>query len=138
MYSPVLFLCLINYIFYNKNKKVGDTMMKEMSTAMTFRRKFGSLLLMLFVFTIPLSAVSALQGLVVLASDWGYAQGVEAQQEAIRAIMTRAKEDNYNAVYFQVREAGESVYPTQNGSWSTLFNELDPGFDPLEYSSFLL
>ncbi len=134
MYSPVLFLCLINYIFYNKNKKVGDTMMKEMSTAMTFRRKFGSLLLMLFVFTIPLSAVSALQGLVVLASDWGYAQGVEAQQEAIRAIMTRAKEDNYNAVYFQVREAGESVYPTQNGSWSTLFNELDPGFDPLQFA----
>jgi N-acetylmuramoyl-L-alanine amidase len=77
-------------------------------------------------------AASELQGLVVLGTDWGYEQGSEAQQAKITEIIRSAKEQNYNAIYFQVREAGESFYPASDGSWSTMFNEEDPGFDPLE------
>ncbi|RKY55759.1 MAG: hypothetical protein DRP93_02750, partial [Candidatus Neomarinimicrobiota bacterium] len=109
-------------------------MTKDLNSSMKNRRKFGLLFVIMFLFTIPLSAVSALQGLVVLATDWAYEQGAEAQQNTIRKIMIDAKENNYNTVYFQVREAGESIYPTQNGSWTTLFNEQDPGYDPLQFA----
>ena len=109
-------------------------MMNDKSSTKHIGRKLGSLFLILVFLTIPLFSASALQGLVVLGTDWGFAQGSEAQQEAITKIMADAKEKNYNAVYFQVREAGESFYPNENGSWSTLFNEIDPGFDPLQYA----
>ena len=109
-------------------------MTKEKNLTKHLRQKFGFLLLILFLFSFPLGAASTLQGLIVLGTDWGYEQGAEAQQNAIRKIMADAIEKNYNAVYFQVREAGESFYPTENGSWSTLFKEQDPGFDPLQFA----
>ncbi len=95
--------------------------------------RYALFLLVFLLMAFPLAA-STLQGLHVLATDWGYEQGVDAQKQAISNIMSKAKEQNYNAVYFQVREAGESFYPNDNGSWSTLFNESDPGFDPLQYA----
>jgi N-acetylmuramoyl-L-alanine amidase/uncharacterized lipoprotein YddW (UPF0748 family) len=93
--------------------------------------RYTLLLFLSLMFTFPLFA-SELNGLVVLGTDWAYEQGAEAQQAAIRKIITDAKDNNYNAIFFQVREAGESFYPNENGSWSTMFQELDPGFDPLE------
>ena len=35
-------------------------------------------------------------------------------------------------IFFEVREAGETVYPHSDVSWSTCFKEEDPRFDPLE------
>ena len=79
-------------------------------------------------------AASEFRGLAILGTDWGYAEGVEAKQAAIREIMSEAKEKGFNAVFFQVREAGECFYPSKTETWSTLFNESDPGFDPLQFA----
>ncbi|MEA2076766.1 MAG: N-acetylmuramoyl-L-alanine amidase [Candidatus Marinimicrobia bacterium] len=109
-------------------------MLNDKSIKRELKRKYLFSFILLIFLSFPLFAVSELQGLVILGTDWGYEQGTEARQNALRKIISNAKEQNYNAIYFQVREAGESFYPSVNGSWSTLFNETDPGFDPLQFA----
>ena len=108
-------------------------MMNLKCIGLSIKRKHALFLMILVFVAMPLVA-STLQGLQILGTDWGYEQGAEAQKQAIADIMSKAQEQNYNAVYFQVREAAESFYPNENGSWSTLFNETDPGFDPLQFA----
>lgn len=89
-------------------------------------------LVMLLTIVSQAFASSALQGLTVLITDWGFEDGREAKISRITKIIHEAKMQNYNAIFFEVREAGESVYPHSDVSWSTCFKEEDPRFDPLE------
>lgn len=94
---------------------------------------FKSLVLFfILIFAVPVFAEPALQGLTVPISDWAYEEGSEGKISRITNIIQEAKAQNYNAIFFEVREAGESVYPHPEVSWSTYFNEKAPGFDPLE------
>ena len=130
--SPVLFLKQFIYIL---TSNLGWWNMKE-ERKKRIRSNFKRILsiCLMIVFAIPVFAASELQGLTILGTDWGYEQGSEAQKAKISELLKTAKEHHYNAVYFQVREAGESFYPNENGSWSTMFGETDPGYDPLEYA----
>ena len=89
---------------------------------------------LMILLAIPMLSASELQGLTILGTDWGYEQGAEAQKAKISELIRGAKEQHFNALFFQVREAAESFYPNEDGSWSTLFNESDPGYDPLAYA----
>ena len=97
-------------------------------------RLFAYLAAVAVLFTLPLSAERELRGLAVRGADWAYEEGTASRKEAIANIIAGAHDNGYNAVFFQVREAGERFYPSESGSWSTLLDEQDPGFDPLEHA----
>ncbi|MBN2781036.1 MAG: N-acetylmuramoyl-L-alanine amidase [Candidatus Marinimicrobia bacterium] len=96
--------------------------------------KHGVVFLLSLLMLNSLAAASELRGLVVQGSDWAFAQGAAAMQAGIREIMTTAREKGFNTIFFQVREAGECFYPSEYETWSALFGEQDPGFDPLAFA----
>lgn len=104
---------------------------KKVKKIMAFRL---SIILILILFSFPLFGINQLQGLQIALTDWGFENTREKQEDAIRSILQKASDQFYNAVFFEVREAGESAYQNKNGTWSTLLNETDPGFDPLQFA----
>lgn len=89
-------------------------------------------LILLLINVVPAFADTALQGLTVLVTDWAFEIDSKAESSRIASIIDEAKARNYNAIFFEVREAGENIYPSPETSWSTYLNEHDPDFDPLE------
>ncbi|MDZ7797201.1 MAG: family 10 glycosylhydrolase [Candidatus Marinimicrobia bacterium] len=89
------------------------------------------LILMIFL---PLTGAEEMRGLIIRGEDWAYESTKTVKEKNISNIMSGAKDNGYNAVFFQVCEAGECFYPSENDSWSTIFNESDPGFDPLRFA----
>ncbi len=72
-----------------------------------------------------------MRGMWVTRFDW-VRKDPDAMQERIKTIMSSLAEQNYNAVFFQVRGAAETLYPSPFEPWSKLLDAQDPGFDPLE------
>lgn len=58
----------------------------------------------------------------------------EKTKDKIKTIFNNMKEDGFNAVFFQVRGAAETLYPSKLEPWSRLIGGKDPGFDPLEFA----
>jgi N-acetylmuramoyl-L-alanine amidase len=88
--------------------------------------------LLLLSFTV-LASAAEFRGLIIRGSDWAYEKSAEEKQEALRNILSEAKEQHFNSIIFQIREAGECYYPSSSETWSSLFGERDPGFDPLAF-----
>lgn len=109
-------------------------MMKDLKNLKRITGLKWIIFMILILMSFPLLAITQLQGLQVVSSDWSYEKDQEQQKEAIRTIIQQAFEQNYNAIFFEVREAGESFFPNPDGSWSSMLNEVDPGFDPLQFA----
>ena len=74
-----------------------------------------------------------LRGLWVASSDWAHADA-DTMRQRIDAVMSRAGETRFNAVFFQVRGQAETLYPSPLEPWSGLVGFRDPGFDPQFYA----
>ncbi|MFA5434603.1 MAG: N-acetylmuramoyl-L-alanine amidase, partial [Candidatus Neomarinimicrobiota bacterium] len=72
--------------------------------------------------------------LMIRGSDWAYQSGTEAKKTAISRLIRDAGEQGYNSIIFQISEAGEAFYPAPSETWSAIFAETHPGFDPLEFA----
>jgi uncharacterized lipoprotein YddW (UPF0748 family) len=68
--------------------------------------------------------------------DWtDYPNTTQAGCKAvIDTLMQKLKDNNFNAVFFQVRGQCDTLYPSPYETWSPLVNETDPGWDPLAYA----
>jgi uncharacterized lipoprotein YddW (UPF0748 family) len=71
--------------------------------------------------------------------DWPSRPGLtkEEQQAELVALLDRAKELNFNAVFFQVRPAADAMYRSDLEPWSEFLSGrmgADPGWDPLAFA----
>jgi uncharacterized lipoprotein YddW (UPF0748 family) len=41
---------------------------------------------------------------------------------------------NFNTVFFQIRGQCDTLYPSPNETWSPIFGESNPGYDPVQYA----
>ncbi|MGI8905563.1 MAG: Ig-like domain-containing protein [Candidatus Sumerlaeaceae bacterium] len=57
-----------------------------------------------------------------------------ATQTNIDTIMTNVRNANFNSVFFQIRGAMETLYPSPNEPWGSQFSYTDPGYDPVAYA----
>lgn len=89
---------------------------------------------LILMISLPLTGAEEMRGLIIRGEDWAYESTKTVKERNISNIITGAKDNGYNAIFFQVQEAGECFYPSENDSWSTIFNEKDPGFDPLRFA----
>jgi len=71
-----------------------------------------------------------LRGIWVTRFTWTN-KDPEAMRLGIIRIMEQIAQANFNAVFFQVRGAAETLYPSPIETWSRLLDEKDPGFDPV-------
>ncbi|MBD3375281.1 family 10 glycosylhydrolase [candidate division KSB1 bacterium] len=74
---------------------------------------------------------SELRGVWVTRFDW-VRKDPQLMQTRIKEIMVALAEEKFNAVFFQIRGAAETLYPSPHEPWSKLLDAQDPGFDPLE------
>lgn len=76
----------------------------------------------------------------LLGLDWPQASlrgNIEAQKNALRAILDDMRRKNFNTVFFQVRSRGNALYRSTLEPWcSELTGTLgrDPGWDPLAFA----
>ncbi len=87
----------------------------------------------------PLCAQNAekpeLRGMWVTRFEWPDNTGnVEVMKNRIRLIMKTLADNNFNAVFFQVRGQTDTLYPSTLEPWSPLIGGKDPGFDPLAFA----
>lgn len=73
--------------------------------------------------------------------DWPSKPGLEAPQQKneLIAIMDRLERLNFNAVFFQIRGAGDALYPSQEAPWSKALSGKEgsppsPLYDPLKFA----
>lgn len=52
----------------------------------------------------------------------------------IKNIIQNADKLGFNTILFQVRGAGTVLYPSRFETWAKVFNEKDPGWDPLKFA----
>jgi len=71
-----------------------------------------------------------LRGVWVTRFEWTH-ESPDTIKTRIFKIMEQAAGANFNTVFFQVRGAAETLYPSPIETWSKLLNEKDPGFDPV-------
>ena len=80
----------------------------------------------------------------VWALDWpnttisstGNTTQINSQKKQITTLLDSLKNNNLNAIYFQVRSMCDAMYKSSYEPWSSyLVSErgMDPGYDPLEY-----
>lgn len=85
------------------------------------------------------SAARQLRGMwiaTVLGADWPHSPGTDAQKRDYLKLLDTAKALNLNAVFVQVRPAGDAFYPSANEPWSqwlTGTQGRDPGYDVLRF-----
>lgn len=58
----------------------------------------------------------------------------ETCRTTIRQVMKTLAENNFNAVFFQVRGQGDVLYPSPFEVWSPMLGGGNPGWDPLEFA----
>ncbi|MEW6062152.1 MAG: family 10 glycosylhydrolase [Bacteroidota bacterium] len=71
------------------------------------------------------------------SGDWPTSYNVEEQQESLIEILDVLKKNNFNAIFFQVRPRGNTLYRSEIEPWAQqLTGELgkDPGWDPLQFA----
>ncbi|MBN2366870.1 MAG: family 10 glycosylhydrolase, partial [Calditrichaeota bacterium] len=71
-----------------------------------------------------------LRGVWVTRFNWAHTDP-DTMRNRIISIMKNLAEQNFNAVFFQVRGQAETLYPSPIEPWSKLLNFKDPGFDPV-------
>ena len=125
------FIFTLLFLYFSIKIKRKATMKTSSRFLSNFSFKLIAFMLMVCI-AMPVMAGTALQGLVILVTDWAYEATSEARSTRITNLIEKAKEENFNAIIFEVRESGESIYPHPDPVWSTLLDEQDPGFDPLE------
>ncbi|MDD5709051.1 MAG: N-acetylmuramoyl-L-alanine amidase [Candidatus Marinimicrobia bacterium] len=92
------------------------------------------LIFVLFASAYLIAAEAEFRGLMIRGSDWAYEKGTEAKKAAISRMIREAAEQGFNSIIFQISEAGEAFYPSPQETWSAMFGESDPGFDPLDHA----
>lgn len=65
--------------------------------------------------------------------EWPSPDSAKAK-ETIRTVMKSLGDSNFNAVFFQVRGQGDTLYPSPLEVWSQLLGAGDPGWDPLQFA----
>ncbi|MBX3727915.1 MAG: family 10 glycosylhydrolase [Candidatus Sumerlaeia bacterium] len=65
--------------------------------------------------------------------EWPSSSRTTAQTR-IRTMMQTLRDNNFNAVLFQVRGQCDVLYPSPYEPWGTQFNWTNPGWDPLQYA----
>jgi uncharacterized lipoprotein YddW (UPF0748 family) len=68
--------------------------------------------------------------------DWPRTTNPAEQQAALRAIVRTLRQQNFNAIFFQVRARGDAYYRSSLEPWAeNLTGTLgrDPGWDPLQF-----
>lgn len=85
------------------------------------------------------SAARQLRGMwiaTVKGADWPTSPGADAQKREYLKLLDTAKALNFNAVFVQVRPAGDAFYPSNYEPWSqwlTGTQGRDPGYDVLRF-----
>lgn len=84
---------------------------------------------------VPATASPELRGVWVTRFEWPDLNGNAGLIKAnITRIMTTLAENNFNAVFFQVRGQCDTLYPSPFETWSRFIGGKDPGFDPLAFA----
>ena len=90
-------------------------------------------LILLSLMLLPLMAESALQGLVILSSDWGYEEKqLKLKVQGSLLLLKLLKIKIIMPYFLKSAKLVRVCILIPNPVWSTLFDEEDPGFDPLE------
>lgn len=58
----------------------------------------------------------------------------ETCENNIRLVMQTLKDNNFNAVLFQIRGECDTLYPSPYEPWAPQFSWKDPGFDPVAFA----
>jgi uncharacterized lipoprotein YddW (UPF0748 family) len=74
-----------------------------------------------------------LRGVWISRFEWPSTSPSTAQSR-INSVFTNAANNNFNAVFFQMRGQCDTLYPSPNEPWSPLIGGSDPGWDPLQYA----
>ncbi|MDZ7821725.1 MAG: family 10 glycosylhydrolase [Candidatus Marinimicrobia bacterium] len=101
---------------------------------MISKKILSTFLFVTAVIALPLTAAEEMRGVLIFGSDWAAEEGKTGKARKITQIITVAADKGFNAVFFEVRSADGCFYPSGDEPWSTLLNEEDPGFDPLQHA----
>ncbi|MBN1477621.1 family 10 glycosylhydrolase [Candidatus Sumerlaeota bacterium] len=81
----------------------------------------------------PSSASPEIRG--VWTSRYQWPGGNQSATESnIDDTMDDLVTGNFNTVFFQIRGQCDTLYPSPNETWSPIFGESDPGYDPVAYA----
>jgi uncharacterized lipoprotein YddW (UPF0748 family) len=92
--------------------------------------------LLSFVFIITFSSHSAdpeMRACWISRFEWP-STSENTCKSRISTMMQTLKDNNFNAVLFQVRGECDTLYPSPYEPWAPQFNWTDPGWDPLAYA----
>jgi uncharacterized lipoprotein YddW (UPF0748 family)/fibronectin type 3 domain-containing protein len=71
----------------------------------------------------------------VWASRFQWPGSSQSQTEGnLDDIFDDMESGNFNTLFLQVRGNMDTLYPSPNETWSPIFGESDPGYDPLDYA----
>jgi len=73
------------------------------------------------------------RGVWISRFEWPSRDPVSCKQRILRHL-DNIVQGNFNAVIFQVRGQGDTLYPSPYEPWSPLIGGADPGFDPLQFT----
>ena len=101
-----------------------------------FFRALAALAMPLCFMAAPISAggqTPEVRGIWASRFEWPSSNQTTAKAN-IDLMMQRAKDNNFNTVFFQVRGECSTHYPSPDEPWASTYGYTNPGWDPLAYA----